>query len=106
MSEVVVIARFKAKPGKESALENALRAAIDPTHMEAGCIRYALHRSLDDPGAYCFLERWRSRGDLEEHLQRGHVKTLFAKLHELSTGNPLIDVMEAVPDGQAEKGQI
>lgn len=106
MSEVVVIAQIKAKPGKEEALEKALRAAIDPTHLESGCIRYALHRSLEKPEVYYFLERWRSKGDLDQHLERGHVKTLFAKLDELTAGDAWIDVVEALPSGQAEKGQI
>lgn len=105
MSEVVVVAQFTARPGSETALEKALLAAIEPTHIEEGCIRYALHRSIEKPDVYCFIERWRSRADLDEHLKRGHIKTLFAKLDEL-TDDSSLEVLEALPHGQAEKGQI
>jgi quinol monooxygenase YgiN len=106
MSEVVVVAQINAKPGSESALEKALLAVVEPTHMESGCIRYALHRSMDKPGVFYFLERWRSKKDLDDHLERGHMKTLFAKLAELTAGDASIEVMEAIPHGQLEKGEI
>jgi len=105
MSEVVVIAQFKAKPASETALEKALRAAIEPTHLEEGCIRYALHRSVEKPDVYCFVERWRSKADLDEHLKKAHIKTLFGKLDELTLDSSL-EILEALPHGHAEKGRI
>ena len=46
MADVTVIAKTRAKPGRESEWERALRAVVGPTHQEAGCRFYALHQTL------------------------------------------------------------
>jgi len=49
MPEVVVVASFTAKDGREEEAERLLRGAIEPTHAESGCLLYALHRGTQDP---------------------------------------------------------
>jgi quinol monooxygenase YgiN len=83
MAELTVIARVKAKPGREAELERALQEVVGATHEEPGCLRYALHRSTEDPATFLLVERWASRAAHEEHRQTPHFKALFAKLTEL-----------------------
>ena len=40
MTGLTVIARAKAKAGREKELEQAMRAVVTPTHQESGCLRY------------------------------------------------------------------
>jgi quinol monooxygenase YgiN len=54
MSEVVVVGSFKSQPGKEGEAVEAVRALVEPTHGEQGCILYALHRGVDDPSGLAF----------------------------------------------------
>ena len=39
MAGLTVMARAKAKPGREAELEQAMRAVVVPTHQEAGCLQ-------------------------------------------------------------------
>lgn len=98
MNQIVVVANFRAKEGAEAQLMEALRTAVRSTVEEEGCLRYALHRSTDDPRNLKMIERWTSSEDLERHLESSHIKTLFsvtAPLLEqpaiISTWQPLTD---------------
>jgi quinol monooxygenase YgiN len=80
---LTVVARIKAKAGKENEVREALMALIAPTHAEEGCINYDLHVSTDEPGVFLFHENWTSREALDEHLQKPHLVALAARSDEL-----------------------
>lgn len=61
---------LRAKPGQEVLLEAELRALVNPTRREEGCITYDLHRATEIPGAFLLHEVWVTR---EHH--RAHTKT-------------------------------
>jgi quinol monooxygenase YgiN len=104
MSEIVVVARGQVKPGSESAAEKAFLEVITPTHQESGCLRYALHRGLDDPSLFMMIERWSSREALNEHLATPHVARLFEALGELLAGPAEIVVLEPKSEHLGQKG--
>ena len=54
--------------------EQLLRGLIEPTHAEAGCLAYALHRGSDDPQRFVLVERWASREDLDAHGVADHME--------------------------------
>ena len=105
MAELTVIARVKAKPGKEAELEQALRAVVGPTHAEPGCLRYALHRSTGDPATFVMVERWVSKAALDQHLETPHLKALRAKFGDLLEGRD-VALYELLPEGTPEKSRI
>ncbi len=104
--EITVVARNKAKPGREKELEAALRAAVPPTHREQGCLKYTLHRAVDDPSRIVVLERWSSRADLDRHLAAPHIKTLFQTAAPLLLEKPDIVVYEQLDEGDPVKGRL
>jgi quinol monooxygenase YgiN len=106
MSETVVVARARARAGKESDLEAALLEAIPPTHAEPGCSKYALHRCVEDPASFVLIERWSSKEALGEHLSAPHIQKLFAKLPDLVDGAPEIRVYKPIAAGRPDKGKI
>jgi quinol monooxygenase YgiN len=106
MPEVVVVARGKVKPGSEAAAEKAFLDVIGPTHRERGCIRYALHRGLDDPSLFVMIERWSSREAVNEHLSTAHVSTLFEQLGSLLAAPAEIMVLEPISVHTGERGKI
>jgi quinol monooxygenase YgiN len=83
MNEIPVVAIIKAKPGKAKLLEEVLSGLVAPTHHEAGCVRYALHRSVDDPALFVFVEKWTSAEALQKHLGAPHVAAAFTRKEEL-----------------------
>lgn len=106
MAEVVVIASFRAQPGKEEEAERALRSAIEPTHAEGGCLLYALHQGAEDRRRFCFVERWASAEDLAAHGGAPHMQAVLPRLPELFGEDFEIIVYGALPGGDAAKGSL
>ncbi|MGH7274981.1 MAG: putative quinol monooxygenase, partial [Nitrospiria bacterium] len=85
MAELTVVARLKAKPGREAEVERELRALVGPTHKERGCLRYALHRSVEDRATFVVIERWASKEAFDQHFAAPYVQALLKKVPELFT---------------------
>jgi quinol monooxygenase YgiN len=80
---LTVIARMRAKAGKEQELRNALVALIEPTSKEKGYVNYDLHQGVEDPRWFFFYENWDSAEDLDTHLQAPHLVEFAGRLDEL-----------------------
>ena len=106
MSEIVVVGSLKARPGKEDEAAQALADLVEPTHAEAGCILYAMHRGADDPARFAFVERWESREHLDAHLGSAHVSALLERADELLAEPADIVVYDARPLGEDRKGAL
>lgn len=105
MAEITVVAWSKAKAGKEAEWEKALRAVVRPTHLEPGCIKYTLHRGVEDPGRLVVLERWASQEDLDNHLAAPHIRDLFKKAESLVESSE-ITTYAALAEGDPSKGRF
>jgi quinol monooxygenase YgiN len=81
--EIRVVAVLLAREGKEDQVEQILRACVQPSRAEAGCLAYALHRSIDNTREFVFVERWSNRQAIELHRQMPHYKTLTNGLVDL-----------------------
>lgn len=106
MTDLVVISRMRARPDRVREAERALRDLIEPTHAEDGVLGYALHRGIDDPSLFFFVERFRDRDVLKQHLDSAHVHTFAAMADGLFAEGPDFDVLEGVPDGDPVKGAL
>lgn len=80
---VTVVALIRAKPGAEQRVEQELRALLEPTRAEKGCINYDMHRSTTDPARFMFHENWDSEDDLNVHLQSAHIQRWIGLADEL-----------------------
>jgi quinol monooxygenase YgiN len=94
MSEVVVIARARAKAGHEDEMERALRANADASRCEGGCVSYSVLRG--DDGMFMTVERWRTRTEADQHMTTPHVQTLLHTIAPMLDAPPDIQVMTEV----------
>lgn len=85
---VHVIARMRAKAGKEEALKAALSGLIAPSRREIACYQYDLLQNATDPRDFCFVERWDSDRALDAHAASEHVKRAGAQIADLVDGPP------------------
>lgn len=106
MSEVVVVALFKAKEGREDEIAEGLRETTVQTHEEEGCLLYAVHRGAEDPSQFALIERWTSREALDAHLQMPHIQALGERAAEVLAETPQVSFLEALPTGDPAKGSI
>ncbi len=75
--EVVCVAQFTAKEGKEEELLRALHSLIEPTHKEKGYIRYELNQAIDNPCTITFIEKFKSKEAFEFHCSTPYIKGFF-----------------------------
>jgi len=69
---VTLIVILRAREGQDTLLEAELRALVNPSRREEGCLTYNLHRAIDTPGALLLHEVWTSREAHTEHTHTPH----------------------------------
>jgi quinol monooxygenase YgiN len=74
MSEIAVVAISMAKPGYEEQLCQALEGIVGPTRKEQGALQYDLHRDVQEPRRFVFVERWESQAALAAHAKSVHIE--------------------------------
>lgn len=99
----VLVATITPKPDQFDAVEAVLRELIPSVHAEDGCECYALHRG---PDRLVFVEKWRDMAALGAHGSGPSIKAMNERLAGLVTGRPDVQVLEAVPAGDPDKGQV
>jgi len=75
--EVVCVAQFKAKEGKEEELLAALHALIPATRREKGNLRYELNQAIEDPRTITFIEKFASQEAFDFHCDTPYIKEFF-----------------------------
>ena len=83
--ELVIVARFHARPGEEEAVAAALRTVTPHTRGEADCRSVAVYRSLRDPRLFYVHSRWPDEAAFERHAALPHT------VRFIETVEPLID---------------
>ncbi len=83
MPQVAVVSINTAKPGQEAKLEAALRALVEPSRKDPGCMTYDLHRDIQDPRTFVFFELWESLELLQAHGKAPHVAAFRERGPEL-----------------------
>lgn len=94
--QVTVVARFKAKPGKEEMLKKELVGLLEPSRADEGCINYNLHQGIEDPGLFIFYENWQSRELLKKHSVNPHLVAFRERVKDILTEAPEITLLEMI----------
>jgi quinol monooxygenase YgiN len=106
MSRVVVVATFKAKEGKEAELLEGLKGLVENSHMEAGCLTYALHEETLDPGRYILVENWTSQVALDAHFLQPYIQDAADRGDELLSEPPVVRFCTPIDAGDPAKGSL
>ncbi|HET9077879.1 MAG TPA: putative quinol monooxygenase [Acidimicrobiales bacterium] len=99
----VIVATITPKPDKFDEVEAVLVRVIPEVHTEDGCELYALHRGKD---RFVFVERWRDMAAMAAHGSGANIKALNDGLKGLVAGPPDVQILDAVPAGDAAKGAV
>lgn len=83
MPVLTIVARIKAKPGKEAELREVLTGLLAPTRAEEGCLGYDLHVDNEDPGLFLFYENWQTKPLWERHMGAPHLEAFKGRTDEL-----------------------
>lgn len=83
---LIVVAAFRAAPGRVADLRRRLEAMIEPSMAEPTCRRYVLFDSVDDTDVLFFAEEWASQDAHDAHMHTFHVRRLLVELDGLIDG--------------------
>lgn len=83
-----LVVSIQVKDGMQEKFETAFAKAIKASRKEKGCLAYDLNHDLKDSTKYVVYERWKSLGDLEDHLKSSHFATLMTETKDVFDGAP------------------
>ena len=95
-NKVSVIAQAKPRTGMEESLRKKLLSLVEPTRAETGCITYDLYQACDDTKIFMFYECWKSKDDLEKHLQKPHITSFMKTADELLAEPVTVSLWEKI----------
>ena len=105
MSEAIsVVAILTAKEGKTSEVERVLRACVQPSRAEDGCLSYVLSRCIEQAGRFVFVERWASHEAIARHRQMSHYTVMANALGELLSDRQVYVLEALAEDGESATG--
>ena len=70
----VVIAKWTAKEGEESAVAEAVSKLAGPSRQEPGNRLYLVHRDPNDTRVFFFYEQYRDEAGYEAHTASEHFR--------------------------------
>ncbi|MDO9616872.1 MAG: putative quinol monooxygenase [Pseudomonas sp.] len=98
-----VVAVLTTKAGNEQQVEQILRACVQPSRAEDGCLAYVLNRCIEQAGRFVFVERWASHEAIALHRQMPHYTAMTNALGELLSDRQVyvLEDIEATTDAHA-----
>lgn len=80
---IIVLAKVTVKEGKKGELLALAKPLLAATRQEEGCVSYALLDDPFDPQSMRFVEQWKDKQALEQHLTTPHVREWREKQKDL-----------------------
>jgi quinol monooxygenase YgiN len=96
MSNVAVLARIPAQPGKRAQLVEALRGAFPHVEAEPGTRFYIVHEDASDDDAVWFYEVYEDEAAFEAHRTAGWMKDFGMSVREFAAGRPELTMLRPV----------
>jgi quinol monooxygenase YgiN len=100
---VVVVATIVPLPEHRDEVIATLTETVGLVHAEDGCELYTLNEAKD---RLIMIEKWASPEALRTHGKAAALTALGAKLAGKVTGAPEVVVLQQVPAGDPDKGQL
>lgn len=76
---LVVIAECRILPEFWQDFEEEMMGLVNTVRSEAGCSRYDVLTSIEEPGLFMILEEWANEHALEAHLKTAHMVEHFQR---------------------------
>lgn len=93
---ITVVAKLKAKAGKEAELEKVVTETIPKVESEEGTTMYRFHKLTSDPTTFMFFETYTDMEALGIHGKTDYFKAMGKALAELLDGAPEIGVYQEI----------
>jgi quinol monooxygenase YgiN len=92
---IYLIGTLEIKPEQREAFVKAANTCIAETVKEAGCISYEMNASMAYPNRFIFVERWKSRDDLDAHFRAPYLTDFVKASGPMHATPPSIEIITA-----------
>jgi quinol monooxygenase YgiN len=75
--EITIIAFVQALEGQAATVEAVIRACVEASRQEEGCLSYLAHTDSERPNRFVFVERWRDGAAVDSHVQTAHFQAFI-----------------------------
>ena len=93
---VIFVAAGQFKPGKTDQALEALRAFMPTVQAEAGTLKYAVYRGVQNPDMVVFFEKYADEAAQRAHWSSEEFAAFQEALGPLMDGQPFMGVVEKV----------
>ena len=91
---VIFMAKARVRAEELQSVLAACSEMIARTPAEPGCISYNGHQLMGDPQTIVFVERWRSRADIDTHMAAAHTQAFLGLIGTSVEAPPLIEIFD------------
>lgn len=91
---VIFMARARVRAEALQSVLSACSEMIARTPSEPGCISYHGHQLMGDPQTIVFVERWRSRADIDTHMAAAHTQAFLGLIGASVEAPPVIEMFD------------
>lgn len=70
---LIILGTVRVPPDRVEAARGPMRAMVEASRAEDGCLAYAYAEDLLEPGVIHIVERWRDQAALDAHFQTPHM---------------------------------
>ena len=106
MSQINVLALFRAKTEHREELKERLTALAEAVHTEPGCLLYSLQQGTDDLDVFAYVEKWESEAALAEYGRAPHLLDGSARRSALMAEPARVVFSRSVGAGTSEQGVL
>jgi quinol monooxygenase YgiN len=85
---------------RTDALDEVVAISLEHVHrsrLEPGCLLHSVHRDVEDPLHFVFIEHWADADALRAHFRAPESRAFAKRLGELATEPPGIEIYTAEP---------
>lgn len=83
----IVTLRIRIPPNQMKKFLSAARSFLGPTRVQPDCINSRFYQDLEETDTVLFVEEWRSRKALDEHIKAERYRIILS-LIDMSTKQP------------------
>jgi quinol monooxygenase YgiN len=80
---IIALGDVYTQPSRREDVRELMLATQASARSEPGCLYYAFAETLDDPGHFVVVQRWRDRAALDQHFRGAAFAAYQADVGEL-----------------------
>ncbi len=96
MSQVAIIAKIPAQPGRRDELVAVLQQALANAENEEGTLTYILHEDANDSDLVWFYEVYADQAAFEAHGRSEGMKAIGLAAREFAAGRPELTTLKPI----------